>query len=344
MIPEYPFPDQNLEVCSRLKRKTIKKSKDNLFPDLLVNNKAYHRGLTSEEWPEIILELLIWCKAFKIKKLYLVWKDRIHKIKLKKYSYRELTVMPKNWGRHMLDTYKIGTNINSVGTFYKTFSSLPYGLDCQITFSNSRSLYPPKPIKSCKSLVKKNNYKVFVHGPYSVNLARINPIFNKIIESSFDICHENKFRGFILHVGKAVEIPIKEALKNMKNNLKEFLKYGNKKCPLLLETPSGVGTEMLVNYKEMFDFMQPFGDKLGFVVDTCHVFAAGYPPDQYLLEALKRKINVVLIHFNGSLFDWNTNKDRHVIYHDKNKNKIPWIYLENVAKIATLHNIPMIIE
>ena len=51
--------------------------------------------------------------------------------------------------------------------------------------------------------------------------------------------------------------------------------------------------------------------------------------------------NVQLIHYNDSKYGWNSRADRHEFI---GMGKIPWIFLEEMGKLASFYNIPMIIE
>jgi deoxyribonuclease-4 len=84
-------------------------------------------------------------------------------------------------------------------------------------------------------------------------------------------------------------------------------------CPVLLETPSGQGTETLVGQDEFIAFFQQFDDpRLRICVDTCHVFAAGIDPLTYIKAVEQVNPHLLqLIHLNDSKAPCGSCVDRH---------------------------------
>lgn len=170
--------------------------------------------------------------------------------------------------------------------------------------------------------VKKTVYKegcctngnFFVHGPYEINLADPNTNLyytNKQLKIAVNI----GAKGFVLHVGKNTgSVPESVSLKRMENNLRIFMKDATDGCPILLETPAGQGSELLVKYEEMLNFYKRFEGypKLKICIDTCHVFAAGHDPLKYITDWYKvYPESIKLIHYNDSKDTQGSNVDRH---------------------------------
>jgi deoxyribonuclease-4 len=138
-------------------------------------------------------------------------------------------------------------------------------------------------------VLQKRKIKLVVHGSYSINLAhrwtetswQIQQFINEI-KASNDL---NAF-GIVIHTGKQLELNLAEAINNMYTSLlyihNKTKEYQNVK--IIIETPSGQGTETLTHIDDFCIFMNKFylhpdiniRNRFGICVDTCHIFAAGY--------------------------------------------------------------------
>ena len=88
--------------------------------------------------------------------------------------------------------------------------------------------------------------------------------------------------------------------------------------------------------------MESFNDpRLRMCLDTCHVFAAGHKPLDYLKAALARKGLLKLVHFNDSLDVCGSCKDRHAPI---GGGKIGFEGMKELAELCSQHHIPMVIE
>jgi len=167
--------------------------------------------------------------------------------------------------------------------------------------------------------------------------------------------------GGVLHFGKSVDIPIKEALNNMYLNILDVIgQIKDLPIKLILETSSGQGSEMLTDVRDIGEFYKRFTpvqqEKLGFCIDTCHIFAAGYDirtvaGAKSFLKLWKKNIGlekISLCHLNDSKTQLNSRKDRHEHFgegyitnpelggSDKG--------IELIVKVLTKLGVPMILE
>lgn len=216
----------------------------------------------------------------------------------------------------------------------------------------------PKIIK----YIKKNNISCIVHSSYSINLARtwntsswqIQHLIGEII-----ICNQIGITNIVIHTGKSLNLPISTAINNMYTSLlyihQQTIKYKNVK--ILLETPSGQGTELLTDIKDFCKFINKFSShpdnivksRFNICFDTCHVYAAGYDISKHsIIDKLIMYLNenaginkIKLIHINDSKMDMNSRRDRHEnIGHGK-------IGKNNIIKLIKFFHkleIPMILE
>ena len=118
-------------------------------------------------------------------------------------------------------------------------------------------------------------------------------------------------------------------------------------CPLLIETPSSQGTELLTTIDEFQEFYQRFNQedqqRIRICIDTCHVFASGYDPLEYLSKWINTmgRETVGLIHFNDSKDVKGSKKDRHAPI---GNGKIGKNILYQVMKYAVDQKIDMVVE
>ena len=105
----------------------------------------------------------------------------------------------------------------------------------------------------------------------------------------------------------------------------------------------------MTDYKEFLQFTKDIRTqfnstdirRFGIVLDSCHITSTGYCPYQYLKYFLDHGEHVDLIHYNDSMTSFNSRIDRHAPI---SQGKIPWKSLEDMAQLASSHNIDMVIE
>ena len=230
----------------------------------------------------------------------------------------------------------VGSNIPKKPTYYHTLKD--YYKEFKEKLSLEKKLYTPVQIftgspksfsrkevelkdkEATLQYIKKKKIKLFVHSIYMVNLAKPNkevPHVYSYLIKELKISNEIGALGVVIHVGKYVKLDPKDGLKNMYENMISVLPYINVNTPLLLETPAGQGTELLVKYDEFRDFYLKFTKeektKIKICIDTCHIFAAGHNPCEYISNWLKEvgRESLVLVHFNDSKEEIGSCKDRH---------------------------------
>jgi deoxyribonuclease-4 len=164
-----------------------------------------------------------------------------------------------------------------------------------------------------------------------------------LLVKNLDYAKRIGLRGVVVHVGKSVARAPKDALENMRVNLVKAMESATKSCPILLETPAGQGTELLTDYDEFLDFVESFKDeRLRVCVDTCHVYATGYCPYEYLKGVVADHLPLLkLVHFNDSHGLCDSCVDRHAFIGTGH------IGIDIMTKIATLcveKGIDMVIE
>lgn len=179
-----------------------------------------------------------------------------------------------------------------------------------------------------KKILKELNMKLYVHGPYTINIARRYNKFGwrtKYIDTEINIAQECGASGIIFHFGNAKGITKEEAYRNMIKNISHMSKNIKKKnFMVLLENTAGQGEDTGDDIEEIGKFFDIVQNRLHIknikiCLDTCHLFAAGYDirtieSSKKIIKKIHEKIglkNIGLLHLNDSMNDINTHKDRH---------------------------------
>jgi deoxyribonuclease-4 len=248
-------------------------------------------------------------------------------------------------------THGIGCHIGKQKTLTDTIrsvamSSAPY----QIFLSgpqNSNIKTDDKDLASALALVEQTGARIFVHSQYLINLSNKDSTdlwHEKLLIKNLQVCKAFGGQGVVVHVGKSVKLGKQEAIDQMRASILRCLDHATAECPLLLETPAGQGTELLTDMKEFLDFVEGFATpKLRMCLDTCHVFAAGHDPKTYLETTLARPGLLKLVHYNDSLGECGSCKDRHA-HISTGEGLIGFPKMSEIASICSAHDIPMIIE
>ena len=217
-------------------------------------------------------------------------------------------------------TYGIGQHIEK-GKLMETLrglkeSTVPVQLFLGSTLSAKLTI-KDEDVALCAAAMASVTCGVYVHSPYIINLAMEpgskDDYGPNLLIKNLDYAKAIGMKGVVVHVGKSVARDPKEALENMRVNLLKAMAHATKACPILLETPAGQGTELLTDYDEFLDFAESFKDeRLRICVDTCHVYATGYCPYEYLKEVITDHLPLLkLVHFNDSHGLCDSCVDRH---------------------------------
>jgi len=195
-----------------------------------------------------------------------------------------------------------------------------------------------------KELVLLRKIPLFVHSSYIINIGKDDHKGLSYLEKDLFISNEIGALGLVVHVGKYLKGDPDTAILTMYKNIMNIIEYisVNKiSTKFLLETPAGQGTELLTDIDDFITFCKKFKKHFGIVVDTCHVFASGYNPAEYVKKVLKSGLTIDLVHLNDSKGSKGSRVDRHEYVF---KGLIPKEELTEVIDICTKHKIPMVYE
>lgn len=204
----------------------------------------------------------------------------------------------------------------------------------------------PGQIAEAASYIKAKGIRYFTHAAYIINLSADRSYQQKFLNEDMAYTAALNGSGLVVHTGARVKRTNAEALDNMERMVRNALDYATEACPLLLETPCGEGTEICTVVTELAKFFRRFMPderrKLGLCVDTCHVFASGVKPLDYMNAWVSLSdVPIRLIHFNDSQGCQGCKVDRHEGYHIGRIGKKRML---EVAEWALQRNIAMVRE
>nr|QBK90498.1 MAG: AP (apurinic) endonuclease family 2 [Pithovirus LCPAC103] len=196
--------------------------------------------------------------------------------------------------------------------------------------------------KICRGIIRRHKIRFYNHGPFKINLCTmLDPtkvIARRCAEGYLMRAFDLESRGVVFHVGKHVKLSPELGLSKMIQSLVYLASKAQPDCPVLLETPAGQGTELVVGYEAFSQFYRAIklrtGDRLKVCIDTCHVFAGGDCPLEYIQNWIAEHgtESIGLVHFNDSKTPLGSRKDRHEPYLSGEGN----IGLETMMKVAQL--------
>lgn len=246
--------------------------------------------------------------------------------------------------------YPIGRHISKGSDLSLTLRSLPEAdLPVQIFVSNPKSgVTPNLDVRAVSEVIGERSLKVFIHTPYILNLSseERKSWTASILSENCSVGVSSGCKGVVVHTGARVKRTEEQALDTMEEVVRSCLSSAGPSCPILLETPCGEGTEVVTTVESLRSFFYRFSEEerrhLGLCVDTCHVFAAGYDPLEYLHSWYEdAPVPVRLIHFNDSVHPCGSYKDRHALV---GSGEIGYDRLMSVSEWAGERDVPMIIE
>lgn len=256
----------------------------------------------------------------------------------------------EDFSQNLMKTYKIGIHFSREGkSIHSILSALPNDFPFQCFLGsplNTKLNVSQLEITKTLETITTGNKRIFVHSPYVINLST--PIEEKngyhitCLNDNLKYSVSMGMKGVVVHVGKSLKTKVDVALDIMKKNILISLNHASVGCQILLETPAKMGSETLTKIEDFISFCKSINDKrFGICVDTCHVFASGYMPSEYLMQCIESELIPKLIHFNDSKKEKGCCLDRHEAI---GLGCIPREDLIKCAEIGKKYNIPMVYE
>jgi len=194
------------------------------------------------------------------------------------------------------------------------------------------------------------------HTSYLINLASPKPDLEKkslkALQIEMERCSLLKIPNLVMHpgshVGSGEEVGIAKIIDNV-NRL--FDRLSDNDVNLLLELTAGQGSNLGYKFEQVAEIIDGIEakDHIGICMDTCHIFAAGYPlvnPKEYrsTIKALDDTVGLdrlKIIHTNDSRREQGSKIDRH---EHIGEGHIGLDGFRNLVNDERFKDIPMIIE
>jgi len=194
------------------------------------------------------------------------------------------------------------------------------------------------------------------HVSYLINLASPDKeLFAKSCDAfriELERCDRLKIPELVIHPGSHVGSGEETGIKRIAEGINKTLgQLPDGRTSVCLETVAGQGTNLGYNFEQLAQMIDLIEDKKRATVciDTCHIFAAGYPlqdPKDY--KATIKKFNDILglkllkiIHFNDSKKPFGSKKDRHEHIGEGELGLEPF---RNIMNDRRLNKVPKILE
>jgi deoxyribonuclease-4 len=194
------------------------------------------------------------------------------------------------------------------------------------------------------------------HTSYLINIASPDPALNwksyRSLKEEMQRCETLRIPNLVMHPGSHVGSGEEAGMDRIVDNLNRlFEELPDNHVTLLLETTSGQGSNLGYTFEQLAYMIDRVDDKerIGVCLDTCHIFAAGYPITDHkdYLQTMKTFDEIVglkrlkIIHMNDSMKEFGSRRDRH---QHIGKGFIGLEGFRNFVNDTRLENVPMILE
>ncbi len=194
------------------------------------------------------------------------------------------------------------------------------------------------------------------HDSYLINLASPdNDMYQKSFEAfgiELERCHTLNVPHLVMHPGSHMGEGEEAGLKKIAGAFNRlFEKDPGNKTIVCLETTAGQGTNLGYRFEQLAQIIDMVEDKsrMGVCLDTCHIFAAGYPiQDEKDYRATMKQFDSILgldrlkvMHFNDSKKGFGSRVDRHDHIGKGELGLEPFRHIMNDKRLA---KIPKILE
>ncbi len=194
------------------------------------------------------------------------------------------------------------------------------------------------------------------HTSYLINIASPKPDLEEksweALKLEMERCNLLKIPNLVMHPGSHTGDGEEKGLTRIAENLNRlFDALTDNRCCLLLECTAGQGSNLGYTFEQigwLIDRVEA-KEQIGCCLDTCHVFAAGYPlsdPKEYkaTMKQFDDSIGIdylKIIHMNDSKKEFGSRRDRH---EHIGEGFIGIEAFRNIVNDKRLQEIPMILE
>jgi len=257
----------------------------------------------------------------------------------------------------------LGAHMSIAGGYYKAVNAAAeFGMETVQLFTKNNNQWRAKPItdddvrRFQEAVEETGIQKPCAHTSYLINLASPKPeLWRKSLDAfviELQRAEALGLTGLVIHPGSYVDSTEEDGLRRIVKALDKALKqtqgFG---VEIWLETTAGQGTNLGWRFEHLRAILDRVAtaDRIGVCVDTCHIFAAGYPlkkPEDYAatmseLDAVIGLDRVRAFHLNDSKRERGSRVDRHEHIGEGKLGREPFRHLLNDPRFAAL---PMYLE
>ncbi len=257
----------------------------------------------------------------------------------------------------------LGAHMSIAGGYYRAVESgQRVGCDCVQLFTKNNNQWRAKPISPDEAqrfktaLAETGVCQPIAHDSYLINLAAPDQsLWQRSVDAFVEELQRAELLGIryvVTHPGAYTSSSEEAGLTRVVEALDEVHRQTRGiQAQCLLETTAGQGSCLGCTFEHLADIMSRVADpdRLGVCVDTCHIFAAGYPlatRRQYLdtMRKLDRTVGIAKVrafHLNDSLKPFGSRVDRHAHIGEGELGLDPFRHLLNDPRFA---EVPMYLE
>ena len=226
----------------------------------------------------------------------------------------------------------LGAHVSIVGGFDKALErGEAFGCTAIQIFTHSNRQWKISKISTaqidCYKEKKRNSLvsEVVAHASYLINIGSADSALRERSISTLihelESCDQLGINYLVLHPGSYTQSTLDECIAIIAESINTIFKNFSSKAIILLETSAGQGSSVGTTLQELKRIRDQVDEKqrIGYCVDTCHIFAAGYDIstkkgyDDFWKEfdAELGLENLKVIHLNDSKKECGSRVDRH---------------------------------
>jgi deoxyribonuclease IV len=259
-------------------------------------------------------------------------------------------------------THLIGAHVSTAGGIFtapkraKEIGANAVQIFCSSPQMWSKNKLPQEKIDLYLQEVAKQGIRsTTIHAQYLINLASYNPEIvqkGKIsLSVDLDVCSKIGAVGVVVHIGSHQGRGWEVVKEQLASEISKVLEASDEKAIFLIENAAGQNGKVCSDLREIRWLLDTVkgGNRLGWCLDSCHAFNAGYsmiPMDgeKYLfgtIDELDLKEQLRVVHVNDSRDEYLAHKDRHANLYDGSIGKE---MMGAFVTHPTLAGLPLILE
>ncbi len=226
-----------------------------------------------------------------------------------------------------------GSHLSIAGGYYKAVDTAAgLGMQTVQLFTKNNNQWAAKPLTDedvrlfRESIQRTGVQRPCAHDSYLINLASPDEtLWKKSVDAlviELERAESLGLEGVVMHPGSFVTSTEEEGQQRIIEGLNEaHRRTAGVRCQYWLETTAGQGSNLGYRFEQIGFLLKNVRnpDRLGVCVDSCHIFAAGYPlqtKDEYAetMDEFERQIGLHMIrawHLNDSKKPLGSRVDRH---------------------------------